>query len=275
MSPIGTISTAEYAVNLLPSEHDPSLSSPVKSDSPAPSQLQKANELAANARRERKVLDLEISNSSLLAINRTLEREMRKQSAELRRFRRLSRAGRLSLVAPSTRSVSGQSGLSILEESDDEAQSEPEELCESDEEDDFESTLDDSDMVNLSPGAQAEFDARQRVRDERRLQLDLSKHQQLLVDSMKMNQSIRRCVAWTDELISEGKKALDYQVRVSDIELGGRVLSVEDDAPETRKGLLSPGTTMDFAEQSQLWADQLGEIPNDSPRDITFPLENQ
>jgi len=39
------------------------------------------------------VLDLEISNSSLLAINRSLEKEIRKQKAELRRFRRMSRAG--------------------------------------------------------------------------------------------------------------------------------------------------------------------------------------
>jgi hypothetical protein len=54
------------------------------------------------------VLDLEISNSSLLAINRTLEREMRKQSAELRRFRRLSRSGRLSI-----RTISGQSKSSL------------------------------------------------------------------------------------------------------------------------------------------------------------------
>lgn len=74
------------------------------------------NELAANARRERKVLDLEISNSSLLAINRTLEREMRKQTAELRRFRRLSCSGRLS-VAPS-RSASGK--MSMLSEATDE-----------------------------------------------------------------------------------------------------------------------------------------------------------
>jgi hypothetical protein len=51
---------------------------------------------AANARRERKVLDLEISNSSLLAINRQLEREVRRQKTEIRRFRRLSRAGRLT-----------------------------------------------------------------------------------------------------------------------------------------------------------------------------------
>lgn len=80
--------------------------SPVKHSESGQSKIDQMNELAANARRERKVLDLEISNSSLLAINRTLEREMRKQNAELRRYRRLSRSGRIS-IAPSSRSASG------------------------------------------------------------------------------------------------------------------------------------------------------------------------
>ncbi|KAK9470082.1 uncharacterized protein V1510DRAFT_424060, partial [Dipodascopsis tothii] len=41
-----------------------------------------------NARFNRKILDLEISNTSLLAINRTLEREMRAQNRELRALRK-------------------------------------------------------------------------------------------------------------------------------------------------------------------------------------------
>ena len=231
---------------------------PMKQDDTASNHLQKVNELAANARRERKVLDLEISNSSLLAINRTLERELRKQSAELRRFRRLSRAGQLSALAGSTRSVSGQSALSTLAESEDEQESDMEEPLESDGDEDFESSFEDSDVSGLSPGAQAERDARQRARDEKRLQLDLSKHQELLVDSQKMTQSIRRCLTWTDELISEGKKALEYQVRVSDIELGGRVLSHEDEGVETRKGLLSPSATVESFDQ--MWAEKLNSI---------------
>jgi hypothetical protein len=73
---------------------------------------------------------------------------------------------------------------------------------------------------------------RRRRRDERRLQLDLSKHQQLLVDSQKMNQSLKRCLGWTEELIKEGRRALAFNVRVSEVEMGGRVLHPmdEDDA---------------------------------------------
>ena len=208
-----------------------SIQSPTKSDVTSPGKP----DPALNARTERKILDLEISNSSLLAINRTLEREMRKQNAELRRYRRLSRSGRLSM-APSNRSVSG-GGLSMTSETD-EGLSDfsvhlPENLSDiSDEE-----SVDDNDMnPDLS-----EHDAQQQARDEKRFYLDLAKHQELLVTSHKMDQSIRRCLGWTEELIIEGRKALDYCVHVSDIELGGGVLSPDEvDVGEGNRGLLSP-----------------------------------
>ncbi|MCJ1440356.1 MAG: hypothetical protein MMC23_000839 [Stictis urceolatum] len=220
------------------------LTSPTRGIPPgSESKLEELNRLAANARRERKVLDLEISNSSLLAINRTLEREMRKQTAELRRYRRLTSAGRISLPRRSTSSrfsaLSTDDGLSFgtssFSDSDDLSG-----LSESPSEDSSTFSGEDND---LSLAAQAAKSARQRARDEKRLRLDLSKHQELLVESQKMNQSLKRCVDWTEELIAEGKKALAYQVRVSDVEVGGRVLGEEEVGVEldVRRGLLSPG----------------------------------
>ncbi|OAF60405.2 hypothetical protein VC83_03437 [Pseudogymnoascus destructans] len=204
------------------------LRSPVK----AGGSLEQLNELAANARRERKVLDLEITNSSLAAINRTLEREMRKQSAELRRYRRLSRSGRLSIATAATRSSIGSHlSLSGISEEDQFSDMSGEEY--DDEGDDDASELDSVDDGTLSPTALAESDARHRKRDEERLQLDLEKYQQLLVDSQKMNQSIKRCLGWTEELILDGNKALAYKVHVSDVELGGRVLIADDNDDDT------------------------------------------
>lgn len=204
-------------------EHVPELQSPIKTGH----SLEQLNELAANARRERKVLDLEITNSSLAAINRTLEREMRKQTAELRRYRRLSRSGRLSIAtSASVRTSSGSMSLldgsqpSLSDISDEEENEEDEES--EDEEDDS------SEEGSLSPSAMAESDLRHRKRDEKRLQLDLSKHQQLLIDSQKMNQSLKRCLGLTEDLIGEGKKALAYKVMVTDVSLGGRVLLPEE-----------------------------------------------
>lgn len=219
---------------------------------------------AANARRERKVLDLEISNSSLLAINKTLERELRKQSVELRRFRRLSRSGRLSMV-PTARSISGQSNLSLgtvtefgdedHEFSEGEEDSDPDDL---DDEDDSLLSNESGSLVSQSARS------RQRARDEKRLMLDLSKHQQLLIDSQKLSQSIKRCMTCTEELIRDGSKALDYRVGIGDVKLGGRVLNDEeldergfqngDDEVQARQGLLSPTLAKSELSEAQTWA---------------------
>ncbi|CDM38122.1 hypothetical protein DTO013E5_8767 [Penicillium roqueforti] len=204
--------------------------SPGKSEGPS--------EAALNARIERKIMDLEISNSSLLAINRTLEREMRQQKAELRRFRRLSRSGRISM-APSTRSFSG-AALSVTSELN-EGASEISNLSQ----DDMSDISDEDSIVDesiLSPGSLAEHNAKNRVNDEKRVMLDLARHQEVLVDSQKMNQSLKRCLGWTEELIKEGQRALEYNVHVQDVELGGRVLAPEElgEIGESGRGLLSP-----------------------------------
>ncbi|RYO91910.1 hypothetical protein DL766_001667 [Monosporascus sp. MC13-8B] len=215
------------------SEVHSQVNSPAKSNAADP-----ISELVSNARRERKVQDLQITNASLEAINRTLERQLRKQTAELRRYKRLSRAGGLSMAsaAAATQDTSEaapteQVGLRIADLSEGEsengdeleAQDEPEEESLSDTE---------SDLENLTPNQVAEHDAKHRTRDEARLKLDLTKHQQLLVDSQKINQSIKRCLNWTEELIKDGKKALAYSVKLNDIKLGGRVLSPLDEPDE-------------------------------------------
>jgi hypothetical protein len=115
----------------------------------------------------------------------------------------------------------------LSEEEDSDAE---QDAAEYDEEDDEDNDLSPSESgsADMSTGARALRDARVRRRDEQRLQLDLSKHQQLLVDSQKINQSLRRCLGWTEELIKEGRRALEYKVRVSEVELGGRVLAPEE-----------------------------------------------
>ena len=218
---------------------------------------------ATTARRERKVLDLEISNSSLLAINKTLERELRKQSTELRRYRRLSRSGRLS-VAPTTRTVSGQSNFSLdtVTEIDveDHQLSDYGENTDLDDPDDEDGSLLSNESSSVtSPSARS----RQRVGDEKRLMRDLSRHQQVLIDSQKLSQSIKRCLTCTETLLRDGNKALDYRVGIGDVKLGGRVLNDDEldergldhanEEPEARQGLLSPSIAKANLDQNQLW----------------------
>lgn len=224
----------------------PNVTSPAATGPAGKSMLDHMNELAANARRERKVLDLEISNSSLLAINRSLEREMRKQKAEIRRFRRMSRAGQFAPDAVShveEFSAIGASDLGDLsdmsegeeppeeeEEEEEKDEGEGEGEAEPDAEEDSDSSFDESAM---SEAALAERDEAHRARDEKRLRWDLEKHRELLVDSQKMNQSLKRCLNWTEELIKDGQKALAYRVRISDVHLGGRVLNAEERLDES------------------------------------------
>lgn len=206
----------------------PGLRSPPES---ALSPTKAVSELAADARRERKVLDLEISNSSLLAINASLEREVRRQKAELKRFRRLSRAGRFSF-APGDRPQMIADDLPAVGEEDEDDEGATifgPASCLSgiyDMSEDEESLG--SSAEPLSPTAHSRRESDRLAKDEKRLQIDLEKHKELLVQSQAMNQSIKRCMYATEEMIREGKKALDYHVKVSDVKLGGRVLSSHD-----------------------------------------------
>lgn len=218
--------------------------SPVKTTATGQSKIDQMNELAANARRERKVLDLEISNSSLLAINRTLEREMRKQNAELRRFRRLSRSGRIS-IAPSSRSASGK--MSIISSTDTAIESH-DLVSSSENEDDPTDLLSDvsSTSAGSRPSSFATRTARARFQDPKRIELDLAAHRALLSDSQKLNVSIKRCLALSELLISSGRQALDYHAPIPEHRHpAARVLTpeeIEDEFLGQGQGLLSPST---------------------------------
>lgn len=97
------------------------------------------------------------------------------------------------------RAVSGQStaSLDVLTEADDEDEEKSEPEDDSDAE-----TFDDEDDSMLSNDSSSVLGstarARRRTRDEKRLMLDLSKHQQLLIDSERLNQSIKRCLNFTE-----------------------------------------------------------------------------
>ncbi|KAF4553145.1 Hypothetical protein D9617_8g051590 [Elsinoe fawcettii] len=205
-----------------------SLTSPIISD-PMQSPSRELIDYAADARRERKVLDLEISNSSLLAINRSLEREVKKQKAELKRYRRLSRAGRFS-VAPA--GIADEDFDDALPHVDGGLVGRPSSPFQEDVSDmDFsdESTSDDDEP---SSDDRASKEEKQRAKDEAQLKNDLRKHRDLLLDTARMNRSLQRCLTWTEDLIKDGKKALTHQVPSSEIRLGGRVLEAEEEEEE-------------------------------------------
>ncbi|KAL8921693.1 MAG: hypothetical protein Q9208_005622 [Pyrenodesmia sp. 3 TL-2023] len=223
---------------------EPISSSPGK-PAPGQSKLDHLNELAANARRERKVLDLEISNSSLLAINRTLEMEMRKQKAELRQLRRLRSSGRFP---SSTRSVSSRFSMPSASDDMSPTSSADEYGMDDDRFSNLSSgTSDDTsfpDSSSFSPTIRNSSTPMTKGRRKRSFRVDFSTQRSLLLDSQKLNQALKRCLTCTDELIADGKRALEYRVNTGELaNLGPKVLTPDDrgEEPELGRGLLSPG----------------------------------
>ncbi|KAF2157402.1 hypothetical protein K461DRAFT_273568 [Myriangium duriaei CBS 260.36] len=210
----------------------PALTSPAINDA-LQSPTKELVDFAADARRERKVLDLEISNSSLLAINRSLEREIKKHKAELKRYRRLSRAGRFSVAAGDSYNgdYDAADGLPHVDGAFVGRPSSPfqEDVSDMELSNEEESSEDGS---SLSPGAESSKEERQRAKDEAQLRSDLRKHRELLLDTARMNRSLQRCLTWTEDLIKDGKKALDHRIPSSEIRLGGRVLHADDSDDE-------------------------------------------
>lgn len=207
-----------------------------QSPSKTHSSLDLASELAAQARQERKILDLEISNSSLLAINRTLEREMRKQSAELRRLRR-------STVFPRLPSAGSDSGV-ITRESEQSSAEIGDSSSDSDSNDQSSHSRLSSTMPS-SPGSSRGRTSSARFHDPVQKPLDLAAHRSLLSDIQKLNQSIDRCLGCTNGMLVAGREALEHQkFHFLDAELGPKVLSSSDEGQDSvvehGKGLLSP-----------------------------------
>ncbi|KAF7885876.1 uncharacterized protein EAF02_004385 [Botrytis sinoallii] len=206
------------------------------------------------------------------------EEEDEDEDAELRRYKRLSRSGRLSVATgASSRATSGTlsvvderegNGLSDISQGNSDLEDEEDE----EEEEDPSSEEDLIDAGTLSPGAVAEHDLKHRKKDEKRLRLDLSKHQQLLIDSQKMNQSLKKCLGWTEELINEGKRALEYKVKTSDIEtLAPRVLAPDElddnDVEMDNEGMSAIGASL-LREARKAAAEQ-----KDKANNLTVPTE--
>ncbi|KAK9349272.1 hypothetical protein V1522DRAFT_396095 [Lipomyces starkeyi] len=169
------------------------------------------------ARTNRKILDLEISNTSLLAINRTLEREIRGQSRELRALKRWIQRHNIGGVEidVGNLSVSETEDSGIDDDSDKESNSSGDE---------------DDEDVTIGP-----FSKRSSVRSKGTLsqsvlELDglVQEEQNLLEASQAVNGSITNCLFMSDILLKEARASLSFKVSEEDLRVGGRVLSYED-----------------------------------------------
>lgn len=175
-------------------------------------------------------MDLEISNASLLAINRTLERRMKKQTSELRRYRRLARAGELN---PKSTPKEGESDGAT------EVQEGRVEITVAVEEDDHQEDEEDEEDEESSSGDETKSYKGKRAlvaADKDKVSAELQKHQALLDASAKTDALLVRCQFMIEEMMKEGKKALDYKIKASDVKLGGRILRSDDEEEDNDDG---------------------------------------
>ncbi|KAJ8103818.1 hypothetical protein POJ06DRAFT_7657 [Lipomyces tetrasporus] len=170
------------------------------------------------ARTNRKILDLEISNTSLLAINHTLEREMRGQSRELRVLKkwiqRHNFGGREIDIGSLSVSETEDSGVD--EDSDDESDGSGDE--------------DDEDLT-IGPFSAQRSSARNNdsvTRSVMELENVVKKERDLLEASRALNGSITKCIFMSDLLLKEARTSLSFKVSQEDLRIGGRVLSYDD-----------------------------------------------
>src|SRR5687767_11059712 len=119
---------------------------------------------------------------------------MRKQLGELRRFRRLSRSGKLQTVAQDSDKSSNRDSIATIVPIDlDDGNDDIHSADDGSESDDFSSEDEDEDEEDETPADPDAPPVKDRVHDEKRLASDLKKHQALLDASIQMNLSLRRC----------------------------------------------------------------------------------
>lgn len=203
---------------------------------------------AVSARRERKVLDLEISNSSLLAINKSLERELRSQKSELRYLRRVSRATHNLRLSDAT-TMSEVSELSddaslLVGEQDNALQR-------------ASNSLDAAGRTSIELDPPSWLRLNTQKLESRRMNLDLTKHKDLLIENQRVNQSMHKCLCVVDQLVEDGNKALQYRPRTTDLTVRQNMVDTdeEDEIDEDSsmnnqlKGVLENETNVSYFEK--------------------------
>lgn len=151
------------------------------------------------ARSDRKIMDLEISNASLMAVNKYLEKKLRNQAKDIQYLK-------VSNKDPTT-------GLPYTIETD----SEDDISDDDDDNDNTQTSINTENLLNQSP-EEAELAEKTKLIEQR-----MQSHIQFLKSSEKVNNMMRNCLMLTDSLLQQANKSLAYEVDPSDVKYGLQV----------------------------------------------------
>lgn len=147
------------------------------------------------ARSDRKIMDLEISNASLMAVNKYLEKKLRSQAKDIQ-----------YLKVSNENLIPGQ--VSETESEDDAS------------DDELENTHDDDQTAESTNQSPEEIELTEKTKlIEQRMQ----SHIKFLESSEKVNKMMRHCLMITDSLLQQANKSLEYEVDPLDVKYGLQV----------------------------------------------------
>ncbi|ANB11085.1 hypothetical protein AWJ20_3881 [Sugiyamaella lignohabitans] len=172
----------------------------------------------SKARAERKIKDLEITNTSLLSINRYLEKKIHRQKKDIERLSTRRTSDRSSMGRRTTRNTEHGSDGDSDNDSDNESRYSG----------DYEnSDLDESSLSSdFSDDEYSELDSSfidTTLLDE--VQERTSAHISFLKSAEKFDTMLRQCLIISDSLLNDAMSSLDFTVKPSDI--GKKVVAVD------------------------------------------------
>lgn len=151
------------------------------------------------ARSERKVMDLEISNTSLMAVNKFLEKKLHKQSVLLHEYE-----------TSSWSTGNNNKATTPFSDSEDEDEGLKENKIPLD------SLLDENELIDQ--------DGIHAIQDR------TNKHIEFVESYERMNRSLRKCLYLSQSLLEDATNSLEYSIDPEDVKLGGRVAVNDDDS---------------------------------------------
>jgi hypothetical protein len=169
------------------------------------------SEETRNARTDRKIKDLEISNASLLAINKVLEKKLRRQAKEIEYLNDLM----------SKHNITGE--LLAMHDDDDEDISIDEESNET--------------FSSLGIAIKESLDNDQIIDEQlSKQQAEITERMQQCLEFIETSQNIsktlRKCLMLSETLIQEGSKSINLTINPEDIKVGMKISMLTGDEDE-------------------------------------------
>lgn len=186
------------------------------SDGLSPEEEKKMKDLQVKqARSDRKIMDLEISNESLMKVNKYLEKRLRSQAKSIQNAK----------FAQSRAKLHFSSALGRMDDAEFENTSDGPFSDEDEDDDDEEDSyrVDEEEEEDESRGVDATPEELDIERKTKLIEKRMQSHIRFLESSEKVNKLIHSCLFISEALIMQASESIDYEVDPAEVKFGGQV----------------------------------------------------